>query len=101
MGWMEACTELAQHRAQPLRIISVPRPAVSSRDLGDGGRARGYASLRERMKRKPRVGVVGCGNIAYWVHLPTLNGKTRTIHLNDAIGIQMLAHTQRTGTIAD
>ncbi len=26
----------------------------------------------ERMKRKLRVGVIGCGNIAYWVHLPAL-----------------------------
>src|SRR6266853_4899074 len=94
-------TESAPFGAQPLRIISVPRPAVSSRDLGDGGRARGDASLRERMKRQLRIGVVGCGNIAYWVHLPTLNGKTRAIHLHDAIEIQLRAHNRRTGTIAD
>ncbi len=26
----------------------------------------------ERVKSKLRVGVIGCGNIAYWVHLPAL-----------------------------
>jgi hypothetical protein len=30
------------------------------------------AGKGESMKRKLRVGVVGCGNIAYWVHLPAL-----------------------------
>src|SRR5215831_11292193 len=32
------------------------------------------------MKPKLRVGVVGCGNIAYWVHLPTM-ARMRGIEL--------------------
>jgi hypothetical protein len=52
MGRMEARAKLEKHGAEPLRIISIPQPTVSIREVGDGIRARDDTPLRFRQSNR-------------------------------------------------